>query len=247
MGDLLSSLLHRICVCFFLWLLYKQEQGKENKGQRQGIGKGKRESWRKTEDREQLSTPAIEVVPNSVWYYDGPQAQEKRKPQVPAPMLGYLQTWRTHLTSHFDIPGSLKKLQTKFTRLWASSITTVPYEFMDDDFSGFQFPIDSLGVTMQPPSPQPSVTDPNTASVPPPPPAAYLRDVANADAYLELDFPSNAQESGENEEESYDNLEAMQSLFHVRHGQRTGLELNLNCRRLQTLEPETCHRLRTRL
>ncbi|TIA14774.1 hypothetical protein D6C81_06599 [Aureobasidium pullulans] len=165
-------------------------------------------------------------------------------------MLGYLQTWWTHLTSHFDIPGSLEEAsQTKFTRLWASSIITDhrPLRLMDDDFSGFQFPIDSLGVTMQPPSPQPSVTDPNTASVPPPPPAAYLRDVANADAFLELDFPSNAQESGENEEESYDNLEAMQSLFHVRHGQRTGLELNLNCRRLQTLEPETCHRSRTRL
>lgn len=182
-------------------------------------------------------------------------------------MLGYLQIEWAHLISHFDIPGSLKRLQTKFTRLWASSIvihsrsstffvielncrrlqTTVPHGFMDDDFSGFQFPIDSLGVTMQPPSPQPSATDPNTASVPPPPPAAYLPDVANADAFLELDFPSNAQESGENEGESYDNLEAMQSLFHVRHGQRTGLELNLNCRRSQTLEPETCHRLRTRL
>ena len=24
-------------------------------------------------------------------------------------MLGYLQTWRTHLTSHFDIPGSLEE------------------------------------------------------------------------------------------------------------------------------------------
>ncbi|THY14449.1 hypothetical protein D6D00_09782 [Aureobasidium pullulans] len=205
--------------------------GKENKGQGQGIGKGKREPWRKTEDHGQLTTPAIEAVPNSFWYHGGPQAQKKRTRQVPALMFGYLQIEWAHLISHFDIPGSLKKLQTKFTRLWASPITTVPYEFMDDDFSGFQFPIDSLGVTMQPPSPQPSVTDPNTASVPPPPPAAYLRDVANADAYLELDLPSNAQESGENEEESYDNLEAMQSLFHVRHGQRTGLELNLNCRR----------------
>ncbi|THY99278.1 hypothetical protein D6C92_02415 [Aureobasidium pullulans] len=44
-------------------------------------------------------------------------------------MLGYLQTWRTHLTSHFDIPGSLKKLQTKFTRLWASSIRPGPKHF----------------------------------------------------------------------------------------------------------------------
>lgn len=96
-------------VCFFPSLLYKQEQGKENKGQGQGIGKGKREPWRKTEDRGQPTTPAIEAVRNSVWCYDGPKAQEKRKPQVPAPMLGYLQTWRTHLNSHFDIPGSLEE------------------------------------------------------------------------------------------------------------------------------------------
>jgi hypothetical protein len=99
----------RSSVCFFPSLLYKQEQGKENKGQGQGIGKGKREPWRKTEDRGQPTTPAIEAVRNSVWCYDGPQAQERRKPQVPAPMLGYLQTWWTNLTSHFDIPGSLEE------------------------------------------------------------------------------------------------------------------------------------------
>ncbi|THZ94304.1 hypothetical protein D6C82_08371 [Aureobasidium pullulans] len=102
----------------------------------------------------------IEAVPNSFWYHSGPQAQKKRTRQVPALMFGFLQIEWAHLISHFDIPGSLKKLQPKFTRLWASSITTVPYDFMDDDFSGFHFPIDSLGVTMQPPSPQPSVTDP---------------------------------------------------------------------------------------
>ncbi|THX24403.1 hypothetical protein D6C77_03862 [Aureobasidium pullulans] len=111
-------------------------------------------------------------------------------------MFGYLQTWWTHWISHFDIPGGFEEASNQVhTALGKSDRklqTTVPYDFMDDDFSGSQFPIDSLGVTMQPPSPQPSVTDPNTASVPPPPPAAYLRDVANADAYLELDFPSNA-------------------------------------------------------
>ncbi|THX18351.1 hypothetical protein D6D17_02307 [Aureobasidium pullulans] len=41
-------------------------------------------------------------------------------------MLGYLQIEWAHLISHFDIPGSLKKLQTKFTRLWASSINPEP-------------------------------------------------------------------------------------------------------------------------
>ncbi|THZ36395.1 hypothetical protein D6C87_09195 [Aureobasidium pullulans] len=91
-------------------------QGRENPGRRH----------RKTEDRGQPTTPAIEAVPNSVWYHGGPQAQKKRTRQVPAPMFGYLQTEWAHLTSHFDIPGSLKKLQTKFTRLWASSITTDP-------------------------------------------------------------------------------------------------------------------------
>ncbi|THZ19093.1 hypothetical protein D6C89_07930 [Aureobasidium pullulans] len=29
-------------------------------------------------------------------------------------MLGYLQTWRTHLTSHFDIPGSLEEDSNQF-------------------------------------------------------------------------------------------------------------------------------------
>ncbi|THZ70949.1 hypothetical protein D6C85_05606 [Aureobasidium pullulans] len=42
-------------------------------------------------------------------------------------MLGYLQTWWTHMTSHFDIPGRLEEAsQNKFTRLWASSIITDP-------------------------------------------------------------------------------------------------------------------------
>jgi len=130
MGDLLSSLIHRICVCFFLWLLYKQEHGKKSKEQGEGVETGKRENpgrrHRKTEDRGQPTTPAIEAVPNSVWCYDGPQAQEKRKPQLPASMLRYLQIGWAHLISHFDIPGSLKKLQTKFTRLWASSIVSHP-------------------------------------------------------------------------------------------------------------------------
>ncbi|TIA71454.1 hypothetical protein D6C76_07225 [Aureobasidium pullulans] len=92
------------------------KQGRENPGRRH----------RKTEDRGQPTTPAIEAVTNSVWCYDGPQAQEKRKPQLPASMLRYLQIEWAHLISHFDIPGSLKKPQTKFTRLWASSITPEP-------------------------------------------------------------------------------------------------------------------------
>ncbi|THW84833.1 hypothetical protein D6D15_08529 [Aureobasidium pullulans] len=92
------------------------KQGRENPGRRH----------RKTEDRGQPTTPAIEAVTNSVWCYDGPQAQEERKPQLPASMLRYLQIEWAHLISHFDIPGSLKKLQTKFTRLWASSIV---YEY----------------------------------------------------------------------------------------------------------------------
>ncbi|THW34111.1 hypothetical protein D6D22_08773 [Aureobasidium pullulans] len=41
-------------------------------------------------------------------------------------MLRCLQIEWAQLISHFDIPGSLKKLQTKFTRLWASSITPEP-------------------------------------------------------------------------------------------------------------------------
>ncbi|TIA30247.1 hypothetical protein D6C78_09719 [Aureobasidium pullulans] len=125
-GDLLSSLFHRICVCFFLWLLYKQEHGKKSKEQGEGVETGKREPRKKAQENGRPRT--ADDTSNRSCYEQRLVSRRPSSSKEKSETSARTDVWVSpdrmgSLTSHFDIH---LKLQTKFTRLWASSIITDP-------------------------------------------------------------------------------------------------------------------------